>query len=41
MQVMEIAPQLATMVGVLFVFAVALIFIGAWLDREINDRRKK
>ena len=41
MQVMEIAPQMATMVGVMFVTAVALTFIGSWLDREVKDRRKK
>lgn len=37
----EIAPQVATMVGGMFVVAVALTFLGAWLDRGIKDRRKK
>lgn len=37
----DIAPQVATMIGVVFVFAVALTFIGSRLDRGIKDRRKK
>lgn len=37
----DIAPQLATMIGLMFVFAVALTFLGAWLDRGIKERRKK
>jgi len=41
MDVMDIAPQVATMVGGLFVVAVALTFFGSWLDRGMRERRKK
>lgn len=38
MKLMEIAPQLATMIGAMFVVAVVLTFLGSWLDGHIKRK---